>query len=143
MYETFHEISEFSWTRICEMNLLVKHSSKKWENYAISRETNSVRFHEMIEISRFFVKTISIFEISVISKVSWAGKCREIQSTQCGNLIFSVIQILRETNLRESKSSKTAVIFHFRPSEVCWFGNFQPSKKAKFMKIVIQRLWMC
>ena len=44
---------------------------------------------------------------------------------------FSVTQILREINLGESRSSKTAVFAIFWGSEFCSLGGFQPTKIAK------------
>ena len=45
---------------------------------------------------------------------------------------FSITQILREINFRESRSAtKTACFAIFRGSEFCQFGEFQPSKSAK------------
>ena len=47
---------------------------------------------------------------------------------------FSVIQILREINTRDSRSCKKCLFCHFRASEYCGFGQFQPSKSAKLNK---------
>ena len=47
---------------------------------------------------------------------------------------FSVTQILREINSRESRSSKTAVFANLRGPEFCYCGKFQPSKIAKIHK---------
>ena len=44
---------------------------------------------------------------------------------------FSVIQILREINFGESRSSKNAVFAIFRGSEFSYFGNFWLSKSEK------------
>ena len=48
---------------------------------------------------------------------------------------FSITQILREINFVDYRGAKTTVLCHFRGSEFCSFGKFQPSKSAKFHKI--------
>ena len=47
---------------------------------------------------------------------------------------FSVIQILRETNFRESKSLKTAVFAIFEALYFGNLGNFSLQKVHKFIK---------
>ena len=47
---------------------------------------------------------------------------------------FSVIQILREINLGQSKSCKNAIFAHFWYSEFYQFCKFQPSKSEKIHK---------
>ena len=53
---------------------------------------------------------------------------------------FSVTPILREINIEQSTTSKTAVIAIFRGPEFCSFSKFQPSKSAKIHKTKIQSL---
>ena len=56
---------------------------------------------------------------------------------------FSVIQILREINFHQSRSSQTANwhFGNFRGSEILVFGKFQPLKIAKkSLTFAIERL---
>ena len=55
----------------------------------------------------------------------------------------SVIQILREIKIGESRNSKTTIFAIFEALNfVCWV-NFSLHKVQKFMKIKIQGLSMC
>ena len=56
---------------------------------------------------------------------------------------FSVIQILRETNFRESKSLKTPVLAIFGARNFGNLGSFSLQKVYKFIKIKIQSLKKC
>ena len=47
---------------------------------------------------------------------------------------FPVTRILREINFGEFRGIKIADFCHFRDSEVCEFGRFQPLKSAKIHK---------
>ena len=53
---------------------------------------------------------------------------------------FSVIQILRETNFGESRSSKSAVLCHFGPLHIVNLEHFSFQKVQKCIKIKIQSL---
>ena len=52
---------------------------------------------------------------------------------------FSVTQILRETNLGESRSSKTAIIANVGALKMINLVNFSLRKVQKFIMIKIQR----
>ena len=82
-------------------------------------------------------KTIPYYEVdgNAITSVFWDNvqpflECCGVNGkiSQCGNfMMFSVIQILREINLGESRSSKTAVFAIFEAFKTC-----KNSSKSKF-----------
>ena len=58
-----------------------------------------------------------------------------VKKSQCGNfMIFSVTQILRETNLGESKSSKTAIFAIIVALIMINLVNFSLQKVQKFIR---------
>ena len=53
-------------------------------------------------------------------------------SPQCGNFrIFLSLRFYVKSTFGESRSCKTAFFYHFRDTEFCWFGKFQPSISSK------------
>ena len=73
----------------------------------------------------------SFFNTVCVAKLSWK---RTVGCTVWKFKEFSVIQILREINFWESRTSKTAGFAIFLGSELGEFGNFQPSKSIQIPK---------